>query len=46
MIKFQMYDKILILTSDKEAIKEALILKNYPKEESIDDRTSMPLGYR
>lgn len=41
-----MFDQIIVVTSDRDAIKEALITKNYPKDEELNKQVSKPLGYR
>lgn len=46
VFKFQLFDKIIVVTSDKDAIKEALITKNYPKEQTFLDRIATPMGVR
>ena len=41
-----MYNQLIVVTADKNAIKDALITRNFPKDESILERVAVPMGER
>jgi len=46
IFKFQMFNLIFVFTSDRDAIKEILIIKNYPKTQFLMSRVMFPFNER
>ncbi len=44
--KFQIFSLIFVFTSDRDAIKEILIIKNYPKTKFLMSRVMHPYNER
>ena len=46
VFKFQFFGEMFVSTSDRDAIKEILITKNYPKSPNFMKLIAFPLNYR